>query len=55
MSDKRRQFADAFRAWHTYAMRDSVYLHEPVGDLRLWDPEEDNFATPRGILLQTRL
>ena len=25
-------------------MRDSVYLHEPVGDLRLRDSEEDCFA-----------
>src|SRR4030095_4840626 len=36
-------------------MRNSLYLHEPVGNLRLWASEKDRFASPGRILLQARI
>ena len=34
-------------------MRDSFYVHEPLGNLRLWDSEKGRFAAPGRVLLQT--
>ena len=36
-----------------HTMRDSLHLHESMGNLRLWGSDKDRFASPGRVLLQT--
>ncbi len=38
---------------HWYALRDSFYVHKPLGNLRLWHSEKDRLASLGRVLLQT--